>query len=957
MSYIGRNLRNRFPLWCETRRNESSNAAMLLDALGEGFEEERVSFFQNVKATFSLEGNPTPEIGAFFRFKQLNEAYQNFKKDNQIFNSIDAEGILNGASLFLQPVYSYRDMVLSDPTRNEVVFRKKENVKLVSVVEDDTSLNAEDSHFFFRKQVVNTKNKIYLSDVFDFKNDYKKIYIKITNSKNYRSEKDAENFNNHYSIVLRGQDETRSLVEETIEIVDDGMYESKTWFKSLEPVIEENETRGGGSIEIYGITGDIKIYTAPVETNFFVQDTSTIVKISNEIGYDTLSENNIKYALTHEEYEGANISFLNYNFNSYQFGSDYKDVSAVIDADFFEETLSKRLFVDENLDPLKIESFALDKTRNKIVTIDKEFMLREYEPNRNPFTYKLINRTKEVDLAFETENQRVFLNETTKLNLFLERAKGGIQFIFVGRHTPERRLSYEENSDFNFEFLQNDLTWGDSFDYFEGVYAEDKYEEFKNIQFECSHPEVGQYDYYVYSFKNSVFTREYLNKLRTGANSEQEFKTIIESLKREINQTNVTINSYSILCEEITPSLFMQLNKNSILSVISEIEGIPIENPSVIHGHNEPIELAEDFINQKEYTVSIWFENIENNLFLSLNYEDKHYIFNINYFYDYIFFDYPTGTGVLVEDYDEVNITVNGTFDIQASKQVADGVEEIKKIRNSTWIDEVGFNYGVSREINESLNDYRHRIVNVLKGTLNIEKESFYKSLGYITAMEDVDIFRVTKTNESESVKIDITSNRIYIYHEDSLIYMNRFENLKFLKDLYDVLITFNFLNIEILEEDNAWWYKKTENLMPCSSERQKLKVKVNTQAKKISNKLIKSIKDLSGDFLNQVDEDEIVSPYNYSLENGVLHKYKLADENVTYTYENFPFIIKWLPIKSCAVTDLDFDDIIKESLYDNETYGNAVNDIEKSTEKLLSQNGSVIINKILHKQNTYWGE
>ena len=74
MSYIGRNLRNRFPLWCETRRNESSNAAMLLDAIGEGFEEERVSFFQNVKATFSLEGNPTPEIGAFFRFKQLSSS-------------------------------------------------------------------------------------------------------------------------------------------------------------------------------------------------------------------------------------------------------------------------------------------------------------------------------------------------------------------------------------------------------------------------------------------------------------------------------------------------------------------------------------------------------------------------------------------------------------------------------------------------------------------------------------------------------------------------------------------------------------------------------------------------------------------------------------------------------------------------------------------------------------------
>ena len=962
MSYIGRNLRNRFPLWSEVRRNESSNAAMLLDSIGDSLEEERVSFFQTLKASFSLQGNPTPELGHFFRFIQFDEAYHNYVKNNSVFENIHAEGIKEAETFYLEPKYSYRDMVMADATRAETSFNKVENVKLVSIVEDETALNGG-SHTHFIKSIENKNNTLVLMDTFDFKNEYKKIYIKIDKSKNYRSFKDAVNFNEHYSIVLRGQDETRRTVEETIEINDDGIYVSKTWFKSLEPFLEENEHRGGGSIEIYGLVGDIKIFSAPVENDFIINDNSTIVKISNELGYDTLIENNCKYSLTHEENENELVSFLNYNFRSYISGSEYKDVTAGLEGDFFEETISKRVFVNEDLTPMKIDSFALDTTKNRIVTISKDFILREYNPFRDGFNSKLIKRTKEVDLSFEVENQRVFLNENIKMNLFLERAKGGIQFLFIGRHTPERRLSYEEDSDFNFEFLQQDLSWGDSFDYFEGKYSDNIYEEFENIQFECSHEETGQYDYYVFCFKDFLVTREYLNKVKTGAIEENAFKALVEA-NRDSNSFNgsLSINSYSTMCEEIAPLFSLGLEKDSILNEVRRLEGIPIitagSEEDNLHSDSYLLQDApNDFISLENYTLAIWFENTENSLYLSVNYEDRHYIFDINRFYDYIFYDYETGSGVVIEDYDEVNIVVNGSMNVKATKADSVRAQSLKKIRNSTWIDEVGFTYGVSRELDESLNSYRHRLVNLVNGTLTKEKHSFYKSLGYITSLADVDVFRITKTDEADSVKIDITSNRVYIYKDDELQYMNRFENIKFLKDFYEVLLGFDFLQVEILEADDSWFYKKTENLMPCSSDRQKLNVSVNSQSKKLSNKYIKSIKDLSGDFLNNVPEEQIVNPYNFSLEDGVLHKYKLAEETVTYNYEDFPFIVKWLPIKSCAVIDPDFEDLIKESFYDNEKYGEITVGEEKPTEKLLSQKGSVIINKILDKQNTYWGE
>jgi hypothetical protein len=944
MSYIGRNMRNRFPLWSETRRNESSNAAMLLDSIGEGLEEERVSFFQTIKSSFSLQGNPTPELGHFFRFTQFDETYSNYIKNNSVFQNFEAEGIKGLETFFLEPKYSYRAMVMANATRVKTAFKQNENVKLISIIEDETEID-EDSHFYFIKSIENKRSDIVITDVFDFKNDYKKIYIKIDKSNKYKSSKDAVNFNDHYSIVLRGQDETRTIVEETIEIFDDGVYVSKTWFKSLEPALEENEYRGGGSVEIYGLTGNIKVYSAPVESDFIINDNSTIVKISNELGYDTLIENNCKYSLTHEEVENKVVSFLNYDFRSYVFGSDYKDTTSTIGEGFFEETISKRVFVNEDLTPIKVDSFALDSTRNKIVTIGKDFVLREYNPARDPFNLKLIKRTKNMDLSFEVENQRVFLNETIKMNLFLERAKGGIQFLFVGRHTPDRRLSYEEDSDYNFEFLQKDLSWGDSFDYFEGKYSDDIYEEFNNIQFECKHEETGQYDYYVFCLKNFIVERDYLNKVKTGAIEESSLKALIESHRNNKSvKEDITINSYSTMCEEIAPTLYLELDKEAILEEVRVLGNLFLETSS-------------DFISLEEYSLSIWFENTENNLYLSVNHEDKHYIFDVNRSYDYIFYDYESGTGVVIEDYDEINVRVNGEIDVKSTKNDSVRTQNLKKIRNSTWIDEVGFTYGVSREINESLNDYRHRLVNVVNGTLKKEKYSFYKSLGYITSFSDIDVFRVTKSNKEDSVKIDITSNRIYIYKNDALHYMDRFENIKFLKDLYEVFKSIDFLEIEILETDESWWYKKTENLMPSTSSRQKLNLNVNSQSKKISEKYINSIKDFSGDFVNNVPESQIVNPYNFSLSNGVLHKYKLAEETVTYSYEDFPFIIKWLPIKSCEVVDSDFEDLIKSSFYDNEEYGEPTVGVEKLTEKLLSQEGSVIINKILKKQNTYWGE
>lgn len=951
MSYIGRSMRNRFPLWSETRRNESSNAAMVLDAIGDSLENERRSALQSIESSFVLSGNPLGEPGHFYRISQPKiEEYYNYKKENNFFNSFRAEGKIEDKTFFLEPKYSYEEIVLSSPTRYEEAFIKKENCRLLSIVEELPEEGNE--HFKFQKTGFLKDSKFISKEVFDFKNEINKIYIKIDSSKEYRSKFDQINFDGHYSIVLRGVSETEELIEETIEIKDDAVYESKNYFKCLKPLIQDNETRGGGSIEVYGVKASIKVYKKPISKDLYIDEKSTISKVSNELGYNTLIENNIKYKLSH----GVDESYIEYIFNSYSKGADYKTSDATLNGDYFEEALSKRVVVNENLEPIKIESFCLNKIKNNFITLDKEFILREYKVNRDGFVSKKIKRTKEVDLAFEAENQRLFLNETIKMNLFLERAKGDIQFVFIGRQTPDRRISYEANSDFNFEFLQEDLTWGEEFYFFENLkFTEDKFEEFNSIQFECPHEELGQYDYYVYSLKNFVAERSLLNKIKAGNEDESELKRILEEEIRKVNQKKVTVNSYSVLCEEIAPLNSYSIDKNSILYKVAELsDNLIVAQP--LHS-SESILIADENYILENSTLSLWYENSENDLILSVNLEDTNYIFKLNKFYDYIFYDFDSGEAVTRESYEEVYINVNEEYEstIYSTNGLYEG--RIEKIRNSTWLDELAFNYGFSREMNESLNDFRHRMMKAVRGTLTREKESFYKSLGYITKKKDVNVFRIFKVNESDNINIEITSNRFLIRMEEEIKYCQRFENVKFLIDLYEELSQIDFISMEILEETDSWKYLKTKNLMPKNSSRQKLNLLVKSQSQLLPNKNVGQVHDLEGDFVNNVFEEQIVSASNYSLENNVLHKYKLDSENITYEYEDFPFIVKWLPIKACSVTDENFDDIIKEEIYEYNLYGiDPILEV-KETERFLSQEGSDIINKILRKQNTYWGE
>ena len=112
----------------------------------------------------------------------------------------------------------------------------------------------------------------------------------------------------------------------------------------------------------------------------------------------------------------------------------------------------------------------------------------------------------------------------------------------------------------------------------------------------------------------------------------------------------------------------------------------------------------------------------------------------------------------------------------------------------------------------------------------------------------------------------------------------------------------------------------------------------------------------------------DVVSTNNaYALEGNVLTKNTQREETITYTYSDFPFVVRWSPIRAFALNSQHINDILKETIETETVFGIQTEEEFESGEleglellndfNLVSQQGAKIINKILAKQNTYWGE
>ena len=100
-----------------------------------------------------------------------------------------------------------------------------------------------------------------------------------------------------------------------------------------------------------------------------------------------------------------------------------------------------------------------------------------------------------------------------------------------------------------------------------------------------------------------------------------------------------------------------------------------------------------------------------------------------------------------------------------------------KKRRNSTSLDEIGLKLSLTRGVNESLEDFNRRVFKA--SNIKVDKESFYKSLGFVTPKQDIDFLKIEKVSVDDEVLITITDSHFQVEYVDEIIYRRKLKDIK----------------------------------------------------------------------------------------------------------------------------------------------------------------------------------
>ena len=249
--------------------------------------------------------------------------------------------------------------------------------------------------------------------------------------------------------------------------------------------------------------------------------------------------------------------------------------------------------------------------------------------------------------------------------------------------------------------------------------------------------------------------------------------------------------------------------------------------------------------------------------------------------------------------------------------------------KNHLMIDKIGSFVNIIRKTNEPVENYRNRVFKAYKELYELDNESFWRSLSYITTSGEKNIgFLTVEEDAKTSSRISI-SNEIISISTLGQTYEIDLSEHRFMIDLVDRLSAVNGISFSALdEEDTSWHYLYSKNLLP----RKTNKIFLN---KTLSSRREVSPRENSTDFTYWY-ERLINQPY---IENNIIVSETESLQEGYIEYRDFPLLLTCSPFLALSCNKSEFKNIIKD---DN---GN------------LTQRGAKIINKILEKQNTYWGK
>lgn len=536
-----------------------------------------------------------------------SESFTNYKDTNVELYNVQVTGSINGEEIELESLSSYEEICSSYATLSSLTLEPQEEDYLIE------ALTA----------------KRYSDDTFELYKHPQNLYINVTESNVYYNENDDRNIYNQPHVVIRGRNLFNQKVEEVILVNNDGLYKTRNKFLVIEPLERDiaSNISGGKSIEAYGFDGDVEILRYPIGIDKKEYQELAIVKKTDNLAFNkSLIENFLEINLKKE----TNKSFFEYIFKVYETSKEYLISNTSVEKATFEEVLIKQELLNDNLENVNVEDYCIDKKRNRLLCITSEGELLWYKMEPNKFTKQEFPRTKNICIGIESEKQRYVLGETANLFFQLENATGYIHKVLIGKQKPSDILYREEI--FEMEWLQEDLTWGSEFYFFESTQNVDLYEKFESIKIELPLEEYGQHNFYTFSFKNNFDSRiDYKNI------EEENFKKAILKHILDRNQKEIHIDRFSINCEYLVPEKTIGLNVEEELALLNETP--------------------------EEFFYGIWTEGVEEELYIVASNNIRTYKWKVDQRKDYFIFNYSNGDIGFLEKYDSVLIKINGEYE------------------------------------------------------------------------------------------------------------------------------------------------------------------------------------------------------------------------------------------------------------------------------------------------------
>jgi len=251
-----------------------------------------------------------------------------------------------------------------------------------------------------------------------------------------------------------------------------------------------------------------------------------------------------------------------------------------------------------------------------------------------------------------------------------------------------------------------------------------------------------------------------------------------------------------------------------------------------------------------------------------------------------------------------------------------------RKFRKRTHIDRIGSKSSILRKTNESEEAYNDRIVTAYKNMFEHDQQAFWRSLEYITSYGCKRICEVTfNGSELENCSMEIDQEKITIY-DGSLEYKFEYKEYKFLIDLYDAIRAIEGISvIDLFEsDDESWHFLLSETIVPQTTNKIYFDFKIDKGSKPFPRDHVHDA------YSTQINESLIIDNNAVEIEND------LVGVNSYFNYRDFPVPIIWTPFKVLECN--------------HELFKKITHDEDGS----LTQEGAKVINMILAKQNTYWG-